>query len=180
MTRLLALSLVLAACSAAPDLVPPNPAATIALAPDGLRIVNTTTGSTRLVPFGTAEADALVAIGPLVAGVATRSENTECGAGPTQFAAYPDGLQLAFQDGAFAGWWLDTPEGAAAPVLSTMDGLGIGITRDGFDDLGTLVTVEETTVGTEFAAGEIYGLLSGPEPAARVTDLWAGVSCIFR
>lgn len=183
MLRLVLLvSVCLAACTSAPDRedppAPPRSDASLGLDAEGLRVVSG--GATRLVAFGTSERLTLRAVGPLAGGVAERSENAECGAGPVQFARTRGGLQLAFQDGLFAGWWLDTPAGGDAPTLSTLDGLGIGTARTGFDALGMAVTVEETSLGTEFAAGEVYGLLSGPGPEARVTDLWAGVSCTFR
>ena len=40
--------------------------------------------------------------------------------------------------------------------------------------------VFESTLGTEFAAGEIFGILDGTGKSARVTHLWAGASCNMR
>ena len=40
--------------------------------------------------------------------------------------------------------------------------------------------ISETTLGTEFAAGELFGLLDGKELAAKITYMWGGLSCNFR
>ena len=184
MLRLVLLvSVCFAACANAPGRddysIPPSPGTVVGLDAEGLRIIDGNSGATQAIPFGTSTFRTSRAV-TRVLSVAGRSENQECGAGPIQFVDTPVGLQLAFQDDAFVGWWLDTPDGGDPPGLSTLDGLGIGTARADFDALGTAVSVQETSLGTEFAAGGVYGLLSGPEPSARVTDLWAGVSCTFR
>lgn len=61
-----------------------------------------------------------------------------------------------------------------------MTGLGVGASRESLENGGLAVDVSESTLGTEFAAGGLYGLLSGDGPDATVTHLWAGTACSFR
>ena len=103
------------------------------------------------------------------------STNSECGAGPIQFASWPDGLNLLFQNGKFQGWSLD----ARADTLKTTHGLRIGATRLALQKLGRL-RVSRTSLGTEFTMGGVSGVLSNPSPRGRVEALWAGLSCNFR
>lgn len=148
----------------------------VALDPEGLRLVDAATGSTRPLPFGMPEADVVRVVSARTAQPAEASRNEECGAGPLAFSTWPDGLQLAFQDGLFAGWSLGE---RASPTLTTMSGVGIGTLRADLD-ASVVTIVEGSTLGVEFAAGGLYGLLSSDGPDGRVTALWAGVSCVFR
>ena len=49
-------------------------------------------------------------------------------------------------------------------------------------DLGVLagLGVEQSTLGTEFSAGGLGGVLESGKPAAKVTHLWGGSTCVFR
>ena len=105
-----------------------------------------------------------------------RGTNAECGAGPLQYASWDDGLTAWLQDGAFVGWALNGEGGGA----STMGGLGVGTTRAELDGGLTVVEVEETSLGQEFDAGGVFGVLDGAGETARVTSLWGGTSCNFR
>ena len=160
---------------AAPDAAP-DTTVVIALDPDGLRFVDTATGAARPLPFGTPEADVVRAVAARVGVPGEASRNEECGAGPLAFSTWPDGLRLAFQDGRFAGWFVGE---RASPRLTTMGGIGIGTRRADLDAV-VVATVAPSTLGVEFAAGGLFGLLSSDRPDGRVTDLWAGVSCAFR
>jgi hypothetical protein len=40
--------------------------------------------------------------------------------------------------------------------------------------------VQESTLGHEFDAGGLFGVLDGSSPGARIDVLWAGASCTFR
>ena len=149
-----------------------NPA--LAIEAEGLRLFDPASGASRALAFGMTRADLLAALafrGP--PGVGT---NTECGAGPLDYASGPDGLTLYFQGGIFAGWALD---GRAGGALTTAAGIGPGSTRAALEAAYD-VTVEKTTLGTEFTAGSLAGLLDGSGPEARVMSLWAGVNCVFR
>lgn len=159
---------------AAPGIAEQGPA--LAIEGEGLRLFDRETGSARPIPFGTAQAQTLAALafrGPPGTGT-----NSECGAGPLDYANWPDGLSLLFQDGKFAGWSVDARSGGA---ITTANGVGTGMTRAALEgSFGIPVTVSETTLGDEFTAGALRGLLDGPGQSAKVTNIWAGVSCNFR
>ena len=167
-----------AASHAAPAAAPasgqrPAPPADIALDGEGLRFVNAATGSTRLLPFGAPEGQVLTALEPIRGAPTARSSNDECGAGPLAFADWGDDFQLVFQEGRFVGWSVDDPG------LTTMSGVGVGSSRDDLE-AAYKAEVGQSTLGTEFSAGDLHGLLSTRGPTARVTTLWAGTICVFR
>ena len=153
----------------------PTPAPpALAVEAEGLRLFDPASGSARPIPFGTARAQTLAALafrGP----PGTRT-NGECGAGPLAYASWPDGLQIWFQDDKFAGWALD---GRTEGAIGTAAGIGPGSTRAELDS-AYAAAVEQSTLGTEFAAGELFGLLDGAGQGAKITNMWAGVSCNFR
>jgi hypothetical protein len=175
--------------TAVAPVVPANPSATtpavatppavadakIALDGEGLRLVAVPSGSTRLLAFGDAEAGVLATLERL-RGTSKRGRNEECGAGPLDSAEWDDGLSVVFQDGKFVGWWVDE-KGAGG--IATISGIKPGATRAALEAAYS-ARIEETTIGTEFSAGSLFGLLDGKGPKARITDLWAGTSCIFR
>ena len=154
------------------------PAATsnIVLQPKGLG-VRDAAGATTTVAFGAAKLDALAALAAAHDGTpGVQSANGDCGAGPLTFAGWDDGLTVAFDGGEFAGWSI----GNAGPA--TEGGIGVGSSRAALQALSP--AVDNSTLGTEFTAtipgGDLGGLLDGPTPEARVTTLWAGVTCMFR
>lgn len=203
MTRLPATLLMLATLSACGPDAPAAPAESAApqeqataatsttpvltVEAEGLRLVDPTSGSARPIPFGTAQAQVMTALASR--GAAEAGTNAECGAGPLAYARWPDGLTLWFQEGGFAGWALNAPAPDAplspAGGISTASGLTVGNSQTNPStradvDSAYAATVEQSTLGTEFAAGELYGLLDGEGSGAKVTALWAGVSCNFR
>lgn len=105
----------------------------------------------------------------------TKSSNEECGAGPMDFSQYGP-LQVAFQDGKFAGWFLRTGEGVV-----TSDGVRPGIS---IEELRKERLVQElnTTLEGEFQYTTAdYGTITGfADEDGTVTALQAGVSCFFR
>ena len=145
----------------------------VAVEGEGLRFITGT--SVRSLPFGIRR-EALLAVLEASRSPADSGTLSECGAGPLDYAAWADGLTLYFQDGRFAGWALD---GRAEGAHATATGIGPGSTRPALDAAYN-PKVEQSTLGTEFRAGDLSGLLDGQGPNARVTDLWAGVSCAFR
>lgn len=162
------------------EVVAPGSAASeqpkLAVESGGLRWFLPPNGSARPLAFGAPEADVLASL-ERVRGPAGKGVNQDCGAGPVQYANWPDGLSLVFQNGSFAGWGLDL---RASGGLATADGVGPGTTRSVLTDSFGSVTFQNTSLGTEFAAGDIFGLLDGTGPEAKVTHMWAGVSCVAR
>ena len=141
---------------------------------EGLRLAPASPGEANLA-FGAAQSDVLARLGPL--GTAQVSANAECGAGPMEIAEFPNGLSLLFQEGRFVGWSID---GRTGNRLATTAGIGTGSTRAELDAAYPGATIEESTLGQEFGADGIGGLLDGAGPDARVTALWAGTTCMFR
>jgi hypothetical protein len=146
----------------------------LALEGEGLRAF-TAQGSARALPFGLSQEMVLTAVSTLLdAPTPEVTTNSECGAGPTQFAEYPNGLQLAFQNGEFAGWYLDEAG------LTTADGVGVGTSRADLQSARAVEMIPDSTLGTEFSSGDLGGFLSSDAPDATVESLYAGLTCFFR
>lgn len=166
--------------AAAPDTTAQaTPLPSLVIDGEGLRVV-AASGSTQPLAFGTHFDTAVDAVSEVRGEPAQRDVSPECGAGALDYAEWADGLTVYGQDGEFRGWALGS-RGAPGDrsSMTTMTGLGLGSTRAEMESAYDAV-VEESTLGTEFAAGDLYGLLSGPDPDATVESLWAGVSCNFR
>ncbi|MGI8611991.1 MAG: hypothetical protein ACR2KH_06965 [Sphingomicrobium sp.] len=127
------------------------------------------------MPFGTARQAVLAALAFRGAPAGTGTLE-ECGAGPLDQASWNDGLTLYFQDSKFAGWALG---GDSKGTLATASGIGPGSTRAELESAYE-AKVFESTLGTEFAAGDLFGILDGKGAGAKVTHLWAGTSCNMR
>jgi len=146
----------------------------LAIEGEGLRLF-AASGSATPIPFGTSQADVLAAVTRYVGGATPEvATNSECGEGPVQFAQFPNGLKLAFQDEKFAGWFQD------AAGLTTVDGIGVGMTRAGLDEARTIEIDPDSTLGVEFRAGDIGGFLTADGAAGTVASLYAGTTCFFR
>lgn len=149
----------------------------LAIDPEGLRWFLPPNGTARPLPFGMAQADVLASL-ERVRSEAAEGTNADCGTGPVQYANWADGLSLVFQNGRFAGWGLD---GRARDGITSADGIGIDTTRTELDAaIGPTLVVRRTSLGTEFTAGTYHGLFDSAKPDARITDMWAGVSCVAR
>src|SRR3546814_13839117 len=89
-------------------------------------------------------------------------------------ATWPNGLTLVAQDDRFAGWSLSPEAGAGMDDgLGTMAGITRGSTRSDLES-AYAAEVGQTTLGTEFTAGGLSGLLAGKRPPGDLTKLWAG------
>ena len=163
-----------AAPATAPAATPSRASPALALDGEGLRLFNRESGAARPIAFATPRTQTLALLafrGPPDAGT-----QGECGAGALEYAAWPDGLKLYFQREKFVGWAVD---GRGKGALATAAGIGPGSSRTALGE-AYAATFSTTTLGTEFAAGGLFGLLDGPGPNATISDLWAGVSCNFR
>lgn len=160
----------------APEPAPAAATPLLNLTGEGLALVDAETGSSRALDFGVEQAMARQAVAATGRAPLEENTNPECPAGPLAFTEFAGGLNLWFQDAKFVGWALRAD---AAPELRTAAGLGVGSTRAELESVYD-VTVEESTLGHEFRAGGLSGLLSSAAPDAKVEALWAGVSCVFR
>lgn len=148
----------------------------IALDGAGLRLVDPGSGSARPLEFGSAESTAVVAVTAALGAPLERGANSECGAGPLEFAVFRSGLTLTLQERRFAGW---SVRGTDGREFTTMAGIGLGSTRAELESVHA-ATIQSTSLGTEFHAGGLQGVLESGAPGARITHLWAGVNCIAR
>ncbi|MDQ3057443.1 MAG: hypothetical protein M3Q96_06855 [Pseudomonadota bacterium] len=152
----------------------------LALSGEGLDFVSGR-GSVRHLVFDTPATAAIDAVTRAHGGVAPQlSRNEECGAGPLDMATWPNGLTVMSQDDRFVGW--SVSRGAADggnAGLATMAGIGFGSTRRELE-AAYAANIRETTLGEEFVAGDVFGVLDGTGPSARITAMWAGASCNFR
>lgn len=147
----------------------------LAVEEEGLRLFDAGSGSARPLAFGLPTEQVVTALEGIL-GKAERGTHSECGAGSLDFANWKDGLSLLFQEGRFVGWALDERGGG---TVSTASGIRPGSTRRELE-AAYQITVDETSLGTEFMAGAITGVLDGKGPDARITNMWAGVNCVFR
>ena len=154
----------------------PPSAADPALAPlvlegHGLRISGTAPGTE--LPFDSPKEAAIEAVTKALGRPPGEiGTNDECGGGGLEFAAWEGEITVWFENDRFVGW-------DSKGKLKTPGGIGIGSNRA---DLAPLrgMEVEESTLGTEFRAGGLSGILASKAPDARVIHLWGGSTCVFR
>ena len=161
--------------SAKPSATKPSSAPRLTVDGDGLRWFLQPSGSARPISFGSPQAGVIASM-EAVRGVADRGTNQDCGAGPAEYATWSDGLSLVFQKNRFTGWSLSN---RAKDTVTTAAGVGPGSTRAELESAYS-ATVSKTSLGYEFSAGAIHGVLNGGSASARITDVWAGVSCAAR
>lgn len=161
----------LPANASAPAPAPAPAAAPVVLEGAGLRLPGAS--PPRTLAFDLSEDETLAALTRAFGRPPTeRGENSECGGGSMNFADWQGELMVWFLDGRLAGW-------DSRGRLKTVEGVGIG---SGRAELAVLpgFEVEESTLGTEFRAGGLSGILESRAPDARVTQLWGGATCVFR
>ncbi|HEU0097163.1 MAG TPA: hypothetical protein VFQ67_00175 [Allosphingosinicella sp.] len=147
------------------------PAPAVVLEGAGLRIAGAT--PPRTLAFGIPAAEAIAALTEAFGRPPSeRGENEECGGGAMAFAAWDGKVTIWLLDGRFAGW--DDKGG-----LRTLEGVAVGSSRSDVESLPGF-EAEESTLGTEFRAGGLSGILASAAADARVTHLWGGETCVFR
>ena len=145
----------------------------LVVAGEGLKILDAT-GAERVLPYETPKATVIAAVTAALGVPPVESTNEECGAGPTQFAQYPNGLQLLFQADTFQGWTLDKPG------LATENLVGVGVGRAALSSTSDFAMEPDSTLGAEFTLGGIGGFFASDAPDAPVESLYAGLTCFFR
>jgi hypothetical protein len=147
------------------------------LHPNGLATAQAGLHSADLIAFGQPRDPVVAAVTRLRGRPTATGSNGECGAGPMEQVDFGP-LRLNFQQGRFAGWELS---GRADPPIEEEYGLGIGTARAELErsDQGA-ASFETTSLGVEFDAGGIGGIMSGEGRDATVASLYAGVTCFFR
>lgn len=154
-----------------------TPAVRVALAGDGVMLVEAASGSTRPIPFGTPDSMAVQAVAAVFGEPEERTVNEDCGMGPLEFVIFDgEGLLLTIYRGNLVGWAVRPPEGAA---LRTMSGIGVGSTREELEDVYD-ANIAPSTLGIEFMAGGLQGVLENDERNGKIVAFWAGASCVAR
>ena len=145
----------------------------LALDGDGLTLIERASGSTRPVGFGQEATVVTGALERVLGGPpAETGRNEDC---RLDYATWSGGFSALFADGSFVGWSLR--EGG--PVLTTMAGVGIGSTRAELES-AYVIDVYDSSLGVEFTAGTLAGLLDGDGEGSLISHLWAGNTCIAR
>ena len=145
----------------------------MALSGEGLQLVDPNSGRTRMIAFETPRTDTLAMVKNALGDPTSIGQ---CDPAPLVNAQFSDGIVIHFEKDRFAGWSVNSVAGRA---LSSMSGVRIGATRAELEQ-SLVPEVSQTTLGTEFTAGGMAGLLSGTGQNARIEALWAGMTCIAR
>jgi hypothetical protein len=150
----------------------------LALTGDGLQfVVDDATGSTRSFSFGSEMLPVQESVTQIYGPPQASTLNAECPGGPLTITTWANGLAITTAEEEFVGWSVRPNTDSAS--LTTMAGIGIGSTLNELEDAYS-VEIFESSLGVEFYAGQLVGLLTSTEPDAVITDLWAGEVCIFR
>ncbi|MBY4893155.1 hypothetical protein KUL25_10300 [Rhodobacteraceae bacterium N5(2021)] len=124
------------------------------------------------MPFGSSFHETMHTLVPIFGHDVSVAFPQECGEGPLVSVHIPGQINLMFQEDQLAGWMLIDDS-----ALRTATGLHVGAPRMALADEGA-VSCTETGIGTEFGAGDLFGLLS--EDGTTIQGIWSGATCIFR
>jgi hypothetical protein len=148
-------------------------AVSVALDPEGLRLFVNETGSSRLLAFGATQADVAAQLARVLPEPQqAHPEDTDCGA---VLVLPRSKLTVYFRDGEFTGWAIDD-----ASPLTTVAGITVGTSRKALEAVMVPEMLADSTIGDEFSAGGIAGLFASGAKDAKITNLWAGDTCIAR
>lgn len=166
----------------APTAEPGVAALAVALDGQGLMSIEPETGSTLLVPFGSPRSEVVDLVIMSYGEPAGENLLSECGGGPLIAVGWV-GLSLYFEPtesdadaAAFLGWAVNGP----APVVTTLDGLGFGVTTDVLVAARSGEIFADSSLGWEFFDGTTTWVSSGLAGDGVIDSVWAGESCVFR
>ena len=163
-----------------------KPSYSLSLTSNALQLVNSQTGSSTEINFGKPLDEMVETINKVLQSkVSSTAINSECGAGTLKIAVWKNGLNLIFKEQKsknewqFVGWYLGKASGNLQ-TLKTMAGIGIGTTLQQMQS-AYVIKLSKTTLGNEFSTSSgLYGIFDGPGKDAKITDMWSGLTCIFR
>lgn len=154
---------------------PDSARALVALSGDGLMLVDPNTGSSRAITFGTDETLVIEVLTRALGAPGERGTNFDCGMGPLQFVEFSRGLIIAVQEGKFLGWSIHHN----GESLRTMSNIGVLSTRAELESAYS-AEIAPSSLGIEFMAGGLQGVLTSTADTARISDFWAGANCVAR
>ncbi|MEY2438280.1 MAG: hypothetical protein QOF97_3116 [Acidimicrobiaceae bacterium] len=141
---------------------------------DGLTFV--IGASTRNLNFGSDKAAVMTALQS--AEGAPRSVDTgslcEDGSGRVFDTVLYDGLSVYFLNATLSGWRVSKTQ------FTTLDGVGPGSTLTQLRAAFAEVKVTDSSLGVEWSAGTLGGVLSGKSDDSIVGEMFAGDLCIIR
>ena len=163
-----------------------KPSFSLSLTSNALQLVNSQTGSSTEINFGKPLDEMVETINKVLQSkVSSIGINSECGAGPLKMAVWKNGLNLIFKEQKsknewqFVGWYLGKASGNLQ-TLKTMAGIGIGSTLQQMQS-AYVIKLTKTSLGNEFSTSSgLYGIFDGSGKDAKITDMWSGLTCIFR
>lgn len=158
---------------------PMSDAPAVALDGEGLRAIDPSTGSTSLVAFGTPGELAITLLTGAFGDPSGSSEANECGRGPTDAVNW-GGLSIAIDaaDDTFVGWSIADTDNA--PVITTIDGLGIGSTVAELQASRTVEFADGGTLGPEYVDATSSWLTTGTTDEDTVAAILTGENCAAR
>jgi hypothetical protein len=174
-----ALALPLTAAQAAPPAAPAKKTVkTLILRAEGLSIVGGSPTPVR-ASFDSPRAQAIATIASIRGPALKTGTIEDCGSGtPMGYAKFKGGLELSFVDGKFVGWTLDEK---GDKTLKTVKGIGLGSSRAAFVAAYPKATIEESSLGIEYASDDAgSGIFTDNSPTATIDTMWAGQTCIAR
>lgn len=138
-------------------------------------LVDPASGSTRAITFGTDETFVINVLTHALGTPGAREANLECGMGPLQFIEFSQGLIIALQKGKFLGWSIHHN----GESLRTMSNIGVMSTRAELE-AAYAAEIAPSSLGIEFMAGGLQGVLTSVADTARISNFWAGANCVAR
>lgn len=144
------------------------------LARDGLHLKDAESGKSDTIGFGTGQDDTVQFVGTAL-GEPTGTVMDDSCDGTLNMVDFQGDLRLYFKAGEFAGWEIGHDSGFASE-----QGIRIGMTTDQLRAATHDLRGEESGLGYEWHAGGFSGLFTDGLPAGKITDIWAGQTCIMR